>query len=145
MRRILIVDGHSVIHQWPELLALHARRMALARESLVRTLTEYQDISGVQVVAVFDGQGARPSEASEAGGIQVFYSGAAKTADDVIERLTAKYATGNDLTVATSDLAEQQTVSSFGGYCVSAAGLRDLIERARGDFSRESGRYRRSD
>lgn len=145
MRRILIVDGHSVIHQWPELRALHARRMALAREALVRTLTEYQDVSDVQVVVVFDGKGHRTSDASEAGGIQIFYSGDAKTADDVIERLAARYAPTNDLTVATSDLAEQQTVIAFGGNCVSAPGLRELIERTRRDFSRDSKRYRRLD
>lgn len=144
-RRILIVDGHSVIHQWPDLCALHRRRMALAREALVRTLTEYQDMTGVHVVAVFDGKGSKTAETTEQGGIQVFYSGETNTADDVVERLVAKYGKDNDITVATSDLAEQQTVISFGGYCVSAEGLIGLIEQARKDFARESRKYRRVD
>ena len=49
--RYLIVDGHSVIFAWPELRKLHQRRMALARDALVKTLTEYQDASGVRVVS----------------------------------------------------------------------------------------------
>jgi predicted RNA-binding protein with PIN domain len=42
----LIVDGHSIIFSWPELLALHQRNTAVARDSLVKTLTAYQDVSG---------------------------------------------------------------------------------------------------
>src|SRR5580698_928802 len=85
--RVLIVDGHSVIFAWPEIRAMHARRTALARDAVIKALTEYQDSSGVHVVAVFDGKGARANEATEPGGIQVFYSGKDQTADDIIERL----------------------------------------------------------
>src|SRR5437763_6937307 len=84
--RVLIVDGHSVIFAWPEMRKLHDRRMILAREAVVKLLTEYQDVSGVHVVAVFDGKGSRASEETEPGGIQIFYSGADQTADDIIER-----------------------------------------------------------
>lgn len=101
--RVLIVDGHSVIFAWPEIRALHARRTALARNALVKALTEYQDNSDVHVVAVFDGKGPRASETTEPGGIQIFYSGANQTADNIIERLVAKYSQRHDITVATSD------------------------------------------
>ncbi len=141
--RFLIVDAHSVIFSWPELEALHRRRMILAREALVKTLTEYQDMSGVRVVAVFDGQGDKASEASEPGGIQVFYSGQGQTADDVIERLVAAYGREFELTVATNDLAEQDTVSGFGAVCVSTARLREMLEEARASFQRELKRHRR--
>jgi len=57
--RVLIVDGHSVIFALPEMRAMHARRTALARDAIIKALTEYQDASGVHVVAVFDGKGAR--------------------------------------------------------------------------------------
>ena len=142
-REYLLVDGHSVIFAWPELQALHARRMALAREALVKSLTDYQDQSGVRVVLVFDGQGARASEAGEPGGIQVFYAPAGRTADELIERLVAKYAAVHRLTVATSDRLEQQTAISFGAaHCVSADQLRGILEGARRDFSRRARAYR---
>ena len=67
--RYLIVDGHSVIFAWPELRKLHARRSSLAREALLKQLRDYQDWTGVRVVAVFDGKGAKASEVTEPGGI----------------------------------------------------------------------------
>lgn len=143
MARFLLVDAHSVIFSWPELRTLHSRRMILAREALLKVLTEYQDISGVRVVAVFDGQGARVAETTEPGGIQVFYSGQGQSADAVIERLTAIYAAEHDITVATDDLLEAQTASSFGASCVSTELLHGMIEDARTGFERDLKRHRR--
>jgi predicted RNA-binding protein with PIN domain len=134
--RVLIVDGHSVIFAWPEVRAKHARRTALARDAVIKALTEYQDNSGVHVVAVFDGKGARANEATEPGGIQVFYSGADQTADDIIERLVAKYAGKHDITVATSDRLEQMTVNTFGASWISAENLPSLLEEARQTLDR---------
>ncbi len=134
-RDYLIVDGHSIVFAWPELRALHARRPAAARDALIKTLVDYQDGSGIRVVLVFDGQGPKASEESEA--IQVFYSPSGKTADDLVERLVAKYGATHRLTVATSDRMEQQTAITFGAAsCVSAEGLRTLVENA----GRELGR-----
>ena len=141
--RVLIVDGHSVIFAWPELRKLHGRRMALARDELVKLLTAYQDASGVRVVAVFDGQGAKSSEATAPGGIQVFYSATGQTADAIVERLVAKYAGDHEITVATSDLMEQQTATSFGALVVSAEGLRPWLEDARADLAREMKKWKR--
>jgi len=135
--KFLIVDAHSIIFAWPEMRALHARRMLLAREALIKTLTEYQDFTGTRVVAVFDGQGGKASDHSEPGGIQVFYSAQGQTADSVIERLVAKYAQVHEITVATSDHLEQQTASSFGGSCISPGMLRRMIDETQGDLQRE--------
>jgi predicted RNA-binding protein with PIN domain len=135
--RVLIVDGHSVIFAWPEIRAMHARRTALARDAVIKALTEYQDSSGVHVVAVFDGKGERANEATEPGGIQVFYSGADQTADDIIERLVAKYGGLHEITVATSDRLEQMTVNTFGASWIAAESLPGLLEEARQSLDRE--------
>jgi predicted RNA-binding protein with PIN domain len=135
--RVLIVDGHSVIFAWPEIRALHARRTALAREAVIKALTEYQDTSGVHVVAVFDGKGARANEATEPGGIQVFYSGVDQTADDIIERLVAKYAQLHEITVVTSDHLEQMTVNTFGASWISAETLPTLLAESRATLDRD--------
>lgn len=60
--RILLVDAHSIIFAWPELRKLHARKMMLARDELTRLLTAYQDSTGIKVVAVFDGKGAKTQD-----------------------------------------------------------------------------------
>src|SRR5919202_4707826 len=114
--RYLIVDGHSVNCAWPDLRKLHEQRTALAREELAKRLRDYQDWTGVRVVLVFDGQGAKVSSHADPHEIQVFYSRKGQTADAVVERLTSKYAAKYDVTVATSDLLERQTVTSFGAF-----------------------------
>jgi predicted RNA-binding protein with PIN domain len=128
--RYLIVDGHSAIFAWPELKKLHARRSSLARDALVKTLRDYQDYTGIRVVVVFDGKGSSTTEASEPGGVQVFYSRAGQTADSVIERLASKYAQKFELTVATADLLEKETAGAFGANCISVELLRALIDEA---------------
>lgn len=122
---------------------MHARRSATARGELVKRLTAYQDASGVRVVAVFDGKGVSANEASEPGGIQIFYSGAAQTADEIVERLVAKYASKHDMTVATDDNMERQTAETFGAIAVSTEHLRALLGEAEGDLARRIKRHRR--
>ena len=129
--RYLIVDGHSVIFAWPELRKLHARRSSLAREALLKQLRDYQDWTGVRVVAVFDGKGKKVEAISDPAEVQVFYSRSGQSADSIIERLASKYGKRFDLTVATSDSMEAETVHACGAEWVSAEGLRGLIAGAR--------------
>lgn len=143
MGKFLIVDAHSIIFAWPELRSLHSRRMVLARDALVKKLTAYQDTSDYRVVAVFDGQGSKPSEASEPGGIQIFYSAQGQTADAIIERLVAKYGSVHEITVVTNDRLEQDTATAFGGTSISPEILRMMMEEAEGDFQRTLKKRRR--
>lgn len=143
-REYLLVDGHSVIFAWPELRALHVRRMVSARDALIKRLTAYQDQSAVRVVLVFDGKGAKVAEETEPGGIQVFYAPAGRTADSIIERLVAKYSAAHRLTVASSDGLVQQTSLSFGAaHCLSAEQLRTALDAAGRLFEREIKEHRR--
>jgi predicted RNA-binding protein with PIN domain len=142
-QRFLIVDGHSVIFAWPELRALHRRRTASARERLTKILTAYQDFTGIRVVLVFDGKGTTITQETDPGGIQIFYSNTGHTADDLIERLAAKYGNRYSITVATSDLLEQQTALAFGAECISADGLRDLVDSAERSFVLEMKRRKK--
>jgi predicted RNA-binding protein with PIN domain len=130
--RYLIVDGHSVIFAWPELRKLHARRTSLARETLVKQLRDYQDWTGVSVVAVFDGKGEKVEATSDPRDVQIFYSRSGQSADAIIERLASKYAKRYELMVATSDSMEAETVHACGAETISAEGLRGLLRNARG-------------
>ncbi|HXM74154.1 MAG TPA: NYN domain-containing protein [Chthoniobacterales bacterium] len=129
--RYLIVDGHSVIFAWPELRKLHARRSLLAREALAKELRDYQDWTGVNVVVVFDGRGKHISEISDPHEVQIFYARRGQTADAIIERLASKYATRFDVTVATSDFLERQTVTACGAISISPEELRKRLSAAR--------------
>ncbi len=129
-QKILIVDGHSMIFQWPELSRAYASEGASVRGALVRMLTALQDNSSWTVAVVFDGRGAKASSEENPGGIKIFYSKDGQTADAIIERLAAKYAAGCDVTVATDDHLERTTVESFGAVAISARQLRSEIEAA---------------
>lgn len=142
--RVLIVDGHSMIFQWPDLTLQHAKRGVVARETLVKMLTGLQDNSDWHVAVVFDGKGVKASEESKGDGIQVFYSKADQTADSIIERLTAKYAQEYDVTVATDDILERTTVESFGAYSMSAHQLREEIDFAGRELDQRLKKLRRS-
>jgi predicted RNA-binding protein with PIN domain len=126
--RYLIVDGHSIIFTWPELRKLHAQRPSLAREALIKRLRHYQDWTDVRVAVVFDGQGERVSEVSDPHDVQIFYARRGQSADAIIERLASKYASRFDVTVATSDFLEMETVNASGAACLSPDGLRKLLE-----------------
>jgi predicted RNA-binding protein with PIN domain len=129
--RYLIVDGHSVIFAWPELRKLHARRSSLAREALIKQLRDYQDWTGVRVVAVFDGKGKKVEAIADPADVQIFYSRSGQSADAIIERLASKYAKQYELVVATSDSMEAETVQACGAEWTSADGLRGLLANAR--------------
>lgn len=130
--RYLIVDGHSIIFGWPELRKLHQQRSSLARQALITQLRHYQDWTGVRVVVVFDGKDTSLSATSEPGDVQIFYSRRGQAADAIIERLASKYADRFELTVATSDSMEKETVQACGAEWISPNALRELLSDARG-------------
>lgn len=138
----LIVDGHSIIHAWPELRRLHrlSAKRHLAREELLRRMRHLHDLGSERVIVVFDGVGGRVSEEREPGGLQVFYADAATTADTVIERLATKYAARHRIRVATADHMVRETVHAAGADWLSPEMLRDLCERTERDMRARIGR-----
>ena len=141
--RVLLVDGHSAIFQSKELRSLHTHRSLSARHQLIHLLTRYADSTGTHVVLVFDGQQTHVSEEHIPDGIQIFYSKKNQTADAIIERLVAKYATCHDIRVATDDYLERQTVESFGGSWLSIFQLFSELDAADKDLERRLNELRR--
>jgi len=131
---VLLVDGHNVIHAWKDLREIHRQRPAQARLELCRWLTSFQDMTGTKAVVVFDGRGPQPG--GEESPIQVFYASATGSADTIIARLASRYADQFPLTAASDDVAVQHAVAAAGGSWISTEALRDLLERATGEFRR---------
>jgi len=144
IRKILLVDGHSVIFAWPDLASDHLRKSATARERLVQRLTALQDASSWTVAVVFDGRGAKASSEGTPGGIAVFYSRSGQTADSIIERLAAKYSRDCEVTVATDDLMERTTVEAFGCLSISTGQLLAEIQSAEDSLAEKIRQLRRS-
>ncbi len=143
MAKYLIVDGHSMIFAWEDLRQLHQKNTERARRELIDRLTRYQDLTGTHVVLVFDGRGERRYEPAAPESIQVFYSRAGQTADDVIERLAAKYAAEREIRVATNDGLERQTVISFGATTLNSEDMLRELELAERDLKGALEKLRR--
>ena len=141
-KSFLLVDAHNVIFARPDLAILHARNPAAARTELLRMLERHQDASGTRVVAVFDGGSGKKPDAGMSGtaGVQVFY---ARGADDVLERLVAKYAATHRLTVATDDNLIRTAVVAAGGATIGAQQLFDEMAAAEKEVGETLEKLRR--
>lgn len=135
-RTYLLVDGHNIMHAWPELRKKQtaASQRHLARLELMRRLRNYQDMTGIQVVLVFDGTQPQRTEEREKDGLQIIYADAHSTADSILERLTAKYAPHHRLRVASADGMIRETILALGAEWLSPEMLAHLCAEAEGDM-----------
>ena len=141
-KSFLLVDAHNVIFARPELAALHRQSRTAAREKLLQILERLQDAGNMRVVAVFDGGAGTAAETGVSGtaGVQVFY---AQSADAVIERLVAKYASWHRLTVATDDNLIRTAAVAAGASTVGVDQLFADIEAAEKEMGEALEKLRR--
>ena len=128
----ILVDGYSLLHDWPELAPGWARHSAAARDELIARLTLYQDIAGTPITIFFDGAGApagtpRPHSTPE---VEVLYSRRGQTADQMIERAAHRFSPYGEVLAVTNDVAERETVISVGGLASSCFNFIQTVERA---------------
>jgi len=144
----ILVDGYSLLHNWPELAPGRARHSASARDELVRWLTLYQDATGTPVTIVFDGAGrhnGRPTAVPRSE-VEVLYSRQGKTADQLIERAVHRFGPYGEVLVVTEDRAERETVINLGGSAASCANFIQDVENVlagQGDEIKQHNRRER--
>ncbi len=149
----ILVDGYSLLHSWPELAPGKPRHSAAARDELIRVLMLYQDATGTPVTVFFDGSGTtRRAAADPASEIEVLFSRAGQTADQMIERATHRFQPYGEVLAVTDDVPERETVIAMGG---SAASCWNFIQMVQGTLAelqddikhhnlRERNRFKRS-
>ena len=125
--RYLLVDGHSVLHAWPELRQLHSRQPSSAREKLIRQLSQLHDSGKWKVTLVFDGQRGGKEERPR-DSMAVLYASAGQTADSIIERIVQVHSGRGEIGVVTADHAEMTAVESFGAFGFSPDWLQNEIQ-----------------
>jgi predicted RNA-binding protein with PIN domain len=142
----ILVDGYSLLHNWPELAAGTPRHSETAREALVEMLTQYQDACGTPVTIFFDGTGARRSKPKNQSGsaVEVLFSNSGQTADDLIERAAHRFQDYGEVLVVTDDFAERDTVSGFGGAVASCANFIRMIGQTLGDLQEDLNQHNRA-
>jgi predicted RNA-binding protein with PIN domain len=126
------VDGYSLLHGWPELAPGQPRHSERARDELIRILTLYHDVTREPITIFFDGAGApafAPKHQSSRE-VEVLFSRAGQTADDMIERAAHRFQSYGEVLVVTDDSAERETVSSLGGSVSSCDNFIRAVENA---------------
>ncbi|MCF7709154.1 MAG: NYN domain-containing protein [Verrucomicrobia bacterium] len=113
----IIIDGYSLLNNWREICERRPWYSVQARDRLIRRVQGYADVVRVPVTVVFDGigRGASNEWHDKSGAIEVLYSGAGETADDIIERVVFKLLEYGEILAVTDDLAERRTIAVMGG------------------------------
>ena len=149
----ILVDGYSLLHACPDLAPGQARHSSAAREELIHLLTQYGDATGTPITVFFDGAGApggtpRPPSRPE---MEILYSKAGQTADDMIERAAHRLSAYGEVLVVTDDHAERDTVQAVGGMTSSCENFLRTVESTLGEMQnqlkqfneREARRFKR--
>jgi predicted RNA-binding protein with PIN domain len=143
----ILVDGYSLLHNWPELARGKARHSAAARDELVHVLTRYQDTVGTPITIFFDGSGAPPNMPKDesATHVEVLFSRDGKTADDLIERAAHRFQSYGEVLVVTDDFAERDTVIAMGASVASCDNFIAMVGGVMEDFADDLKHYNRTE
>jgi predicted RNA-binding protein with PIN domain len=143
----ILVDGYSLLHNWPELAPGRARHSEVARDALIDMLSQYQDVTGEPITIFFDGSGAPPNvpKQTSSRAVEVLFSRAGQTADDMIERAAHRFQAYGEVLVVTNDRAERETVSGFGGMTTSCENFIRTIGEALGNLTDDLNNYNRAE
>jgi predicted RNA-binding protein with PIN domain len=141
----ILVDGYSLLHDWPELAPGRARHSAAARDALVEKLTHYHDATGTPLSIFFDGsmpRGTGPKTHSSPE-VEVLFSTRGQTADDLIERAAHRFQDYGEVLVVTDDIAERETVIAFGAAAAGCGNFIAMVESALADLSHKLKHHNR--
>jgi predicted RNA-binding protein with PIN domain len=143
----ILVDGYSLLHDWPEIAPGRPRHSAAAREALVGKLTRYRDAVGTPISIFFDGcmaRGAGP-KAHSSPEIEVLYSSGGLSADDLIERAAARFREYGEVLVVTDDVAERETVMAFGASAASCDNFVRMVQSALAELALDLKHHNRNE
>ncbi|MCR5684642.1 MAG: TetM/TetW/TetO/TetS family tetracycline resistance ribosomal protection protein [Lachnospiraceae bacterium] len=135
--KYLLVDGYNIIFSWDELKKLAAANLDGARERLNDILSNYQALTGSELIVVYDAyrvEGHR-EEYYIRQNIKVVFTKQAETADRYIERFSHENAARFDITVATSDGLEQIIIRGAGCRLMTSQDLYHDINHGNKELS----------
>ncbi len=144
-KQVIIIDGYNVIGNWPELAQLKEQdQLAKARDRLLEILTEYRRYTEAEITVVFDAMYVPGiTQRYDHYNLEVVFTQQDETADSYIEKLASKVNNHLiQLTVVTSDQAEQWTVFSRGALRISSREFGQEIQRVRQEVKNDTRQFR---
>ena len=141
----LLVDGYNILYAWEDMRELMQATLDGARHRLMDILCNYQGYRKCRLIVVFDAYKVPGGvgSAQDYHNIHVVYTKEAETADQYIEKFAHEMGRRYRVTVATSDGLEQLIIRGQGCILMSAADLREDIERIGRQIEEEQGRLPR--
>ena len=129
--KYFLVDGYNVIFAWEDLKQLAEISIDGARGKLLDILCNYQAITKVNLIVVFDAYQVKGhgTEIMDYHNIHVVFTKEAETADQYIEKFAHEHGKKYDITVATSDGLEQIIVTGQGAHLISSRELFYEVKR----------------
>ena len=120
----------NIIFAWENLRELAKENLDSARGALEDTMSNYQAIKGCEVIIVYDAYKLKnhAEEYLDVNNIHVVFTKTAETADRYIEKFGLSHGKEYNLTVATSDGAEQIIVRGDNGRILSARDLKAEVD-----------------
>ncbi len=117
MKVAILVDGYNVIYSSPLLKRLLKKSAYQAQEGLIRLVSNYFSMKGVEGYVVFDSY-RRPCQDTKKEintNLKIIFTGKGKTADSYIEGFTSQYKSYYDyIYVVTADYCQRMTVVDKG-------------------------------
>lgn len=135
--KCLIVDGYNVLPRIYHKALDQIDNLEFARQELVHQLSEYRSYCGEHVVLVFDAHHTLDVGVHQVENmIDIYFTDYHETADQKIERLVYDLSrVYREITVATSDNAEQQVAFGGGALRISAEELLRRLENVKSEIS----------
>ena len=114
---------------------------------MIHVLTRYHDVTGEPITVFFDGAGAPPNVTKNESSrdVEVLFSRAGQTADDMIERAAHRFRDYGEVLVVTNDNAERDMVIGFGGSASSCENFIRMIGNALAELRDELKNYNRAE
>ncbi len=138
-REVLIVDGYNMIGAWPELVKLKGQDdIEGARDQLLQRLSNYAGYHALACWVVFDAMFVPGlSKSYKKYRLNVVFTAEGETADSYIEAMIQRQVgVLTNVTVATSDLAEQRLVFQQGAIRQSALELLKNVQQTEKNIRR---------
>lgn len=131
-KEYLLIDGYNIIFAWDELKKLSELSLDIAREELIKRISNYQGYKQCETIIVFDAYKVKGNhgELEKISNISVVYTKEAETADTYIEKVSHELAKNNRVRVATSDGQEQLIILGNGAIRLSASALHAEVTNA---------------
>lgn len=136
MKELIIVDGYNYLFSVFDNIRLKDNELEEIREEFIEELSEYRNITGYDIIVVFDSYKYPKSVKSRIKykGIELIFSGSKTTADHIIEELSNARKGYEKKIIVTSDNTAQTVVFKENIYRKSSREFRIELSNIKKDL-----------